>query len=73
MQVTLTNYFHHTVFTVEVQDQKLTPAQLRTAKRVLCPIPSCECSEDAAGQSGPRVWLVDQEGQLTRKTLALTL
>lgn len=53
MKITLTNNFHDTSVTLRPRDGKLSAAQVRRAKRTLCGMAECTCSDDL-GRRGPQ-------------------
>jgi hypothetical protein len=55
MRVTLTNDFHHTTVTLNVNDesQELSPGQISRTRKALCGIDGCECG-GVVGQRGPQ-------------------
>lgn len=45
-KITLTNSFHGTEVALIVRDGELSPRQIRRAKRELCGVRGCSCSDD---------------------------
>lgn len=54
MTITLKNDFHNTEITMRDKCGRLSKAQVRRAKKILC-CNECKCS-DEAGTRGPQYW-----------------
>ena len=45
-KIVLTNDFHHTEVNLSARGGELSPGQIKKAKRVLCGMSDCTCSND---------------------------
>jgi len=57
MMITLTNNFHGTSVNLRPRNGRLSPAQMRRARKVLCGLSECQCG----GIRGPQEFEIDRE------------
>jgi len=59
--ITLSNNFHGTTVNLHVTGNRLSPSQMRRARRTLCGYHDCTCS-GYLGTRGPQAVEVDRDG-----------
>ena len=59
MMITLTNNFHGTSVNLRPRNGRLSPAQMRRARKVLCGLSECKCG----GIRGPQEYDVEGDGE----------